>query len=198
LVLFNAKKNITMALIGKQAPSFSAEALLNGESKTLSLSDFSNNYTVFFYYPKDDTGVCGSEVHAFHKRMEEFTSRGVKVIGASVDTMDSHKQWASRSIGEGGIQGLNFPLVSDSGRTIAADYDVIVGEWSRNADGTVNAPSDSITYRGLFIIDKEGKVRHELHNDIPLGRSIDECLRNIDAIKNLDENGEVCMVHSTK
>ncbi len=186
-----------MALIGKKAPGFYTEALVNGKNQKLSLADYNDKYVVFFYYPKDDTGVCGSEVHAFHNRIKEFSSRGAQVIGASVDNADTHLKWAERPISEGGIQGLNFPIVADDSRKIAADYDVIVGEWKRNADGSVAAAPDSITYRGLFIIDKKGKVRHELHNDIPLGRSIDECLRNLDAIKNLDENGEVCMVHST-
>lgn len=179
-----------MALIGKPAPSFTSEALVNGENKTISLNDYKDNYVVFFYYPKDDTGVCGSEVHAFHRRMDEFTSRGVKVIGASVDNMDAHSAWASRPIAEGGIQGLNFPIIADDSKKVAADYDVMPAGYESNGD--------AVSYRGLFIIDKKGVVRHQLINDFALGRSVDDCLRNVDAIKNLDENGEVCMVHSSK
>jgi len=179
-----------MALIGKQAPHFSAEAVMNGEKQSVSLTHFNDNYVVFFYYPKDDTGVCGSEVHAFHKRLDEFSARGVKVIGASVDSAESHLKWAERPIADGGIKDLNYPIIADDTKKIAAEYDVMPAGWEQN--------ENAVSYRGLFIIDKSGTVRHQLINDFALGRSIDECLRNIDAIKNLDENGEVCMVHSTK
>jgi len=179
-----------MALIGKQAPSFSVEALEKGERKSISLSDYKDDYVVFFYYPKDDTGVCGSEVHAFQRRIDEFSSRGVKLIGASIDTMESHMQWAAKPVSEGGIGEVSYPIIADDSKKIAADYDVMPAGWEQN--------ENAVSYRGLFIIDKTGTVRHQLINDFALGRSIDECLRNVDAIKNLDENGEVCMVHSSK
>ncbi|MFK7757243.1 MAG: peroxiredoxin [Flavobacteriales bacterium] len=187
-----------MALLGKTAPAFAADALVDGGSKQISLSDYKGKYVVFFYYPKDDTGVCGSEVHAFHKRISEFEERGAQVIAASVDDMASHIKWSERDMSDGGIKGLAYPIIEDPSRNIAARYDVLAGEWKYNADGTVITEGDLITFRGLFIIDPKGAVRHQLVNDIPLGRSVDECLRNLDAIKNLEENGEVCMVHSSK
>ena len=135
-----------MALVGKKAPTFSSEALIDGQSKTLQISDYRGKYVAFFFYPKDDTSVCGSEVHAIHKRLEEFKSRGAEVVAASVDDMASHMSWASRSISEGGISGLSFPIVSDANRQISASYDVLAGEWAYNNSGEVTSENDLITY----------------------------------------------------
>ena len=168
-----------MVLVGHQAPDFKAEAVVNGEFKEVSLSDYKGKYVVLFFYPLDFTFVCPTELHAFSEKLEEFKSRGVEVIGVSVDSKFSHHAWWSTPKTKGGIEGVQYPLVSDLGKSISADYDVLV-------EGA------GIAYRGLFLIDKDGVIRHQVVNDLPLGRSVDEALRMVDALQFFENNGEVC------
>jgi peroxiredoxin 2/4 len=167
-------------LVGRQAPDFTANAVVNGEIKdNFSLSDFKGKYVVLFFYPLDFTFVCPTELHAFQTALADFEKNDVQVIGVSIDSHFSHLAWVNTPKNQGGIEGVTYPLVADLNKTIAADYDVLV-------EGA------GIAYRGLFLIDKEGLVRHQVVNDLPLGRSIDEALRMVDALQFFEKNGEVC------
>jgi len=167
-------------LVGKKAPNFNAKAVANGKIVDhFSLDLFSNQYVIFFFYPLDFTFVCPTELHAFQERVEDFKARGAEVIGCSVDSPFSHLAWVNTPKSKGGIEGVTYPLVSDLNKTIARDYSVLNEE-------------EGIAFRGLFLIDKQGIVRHQLINDLPLGRSVDEALRLLDALIFHEKNGEVC------
>lgn len=167
-------------LVGKPAPAFQAKAV-EGQRiiDTLSLQDYKDKYVILFFYPLDFTFVCPTELHAFQEKLEEFEKRGAQVIGCSVDSCYSHLAWLNTPKAKGGIEGIDYPIVADLNKTIARDYDVL-------------AHKDGIAYRGLFLIDREGIVRHQVVNDLPLGRSVDEALRMLDALIYFDINGEVC------
>jgi len=180
-------------LVGKQAPDFTANTVMgNGEIKAdFNLSEhISGKYAVLFFYPLDFTFVCPSELIAFDHRIEEFTSRGVEVIGCSTDSHFTHKAWRSTPINNGGIGEVKYPLVADLDHNICQSYDVEVG-GGVGEDGAYNG-GKGIAYRGSFLIDKSGVVRHQVINDLPLGRNIDEMLRMIDALQFTEEHGEVC------
>ncbi len=182
-------------LVGKKAPSFSAAAVVNGGEfvENFSLDQFvGKKYVLFFFYPADFTFVCPTEIIAFQEKIEEFESRNVAVIGCSVDSKYSHWKWLQTELKDGGIKGVRYPLVSDSSMTISENYDVLAGTWEYTDDGQVNFEGVAEAYRGLFLIDMKGVVRHQLVNDMPLGRSIDEALRLIDALQFAEENGSVC------
>ena len=182
-------------LVGKKAPAFSATAVVNG-------GDFVNNfsleqyvgkkYVVFFFYPADFTFVCPTELVAFQDKMKEFESRNVAVIGCSVDSHYSHWKWLQTDLKDGGIKGVKYPLVSDLSKTISENYDVLAGKYEYSEDGEIVFSGTPMAYRGLFLIDKNGVVRHQTVNDMPLGRSITETLRMVDALQFFEENGEVC------
>jgi peroxiredoxin (alkyl hydroperoxide reductase subunit C) len=182
-------------LVGKKAPSFKAEAVINGGEI---VNDFSlNQYlgkspVVFFFYPKDFTFVCPSELHAFQAKLGEFEARGVKVVAASTDTPESHWGWLQVPKGQGGIQGVTYPIIADTSKTISEAYGVLAGEYDYDAEGNMIATGPMIAYRGLFLIDKDGTVMHQVVNNFPLGRSVDEALRIVDALQFFEENGEVC------
>ncbi|MCX6181963.1 MAG: peroxiredoxin [Bacteroidetes bacterium] len=183
-------------LVGKKAPLFKADAVVNGGEfvSNFSLDQYiGKKNVVFFFYPLDFTFVCPTELHAFQEKLAEFESKNTAVIGCSVDSKYSHWAWLNTPKDKGGIQGVNYPLVSDLSKTISENYDVLAGEYEINEQGetifTGNAPQ---AYRGLFLIDKNGVVRHQVVNDFPLGRSIDEALRIVDALIFNEENGEVC------
>lgn len=182
-------------LVGKQAPSFSASAVINGEEivENFSLDQYiGKKYVIFFFYPKDFTFVCPTELHAFQEKLAEFESRGVAVVACSTDTEQSHWGWLQLSKKQGGIQGITYPIVADTNKTISYNYGVLNGEFDFDENGRFVATSELIAYRGLFLIDKEGVVRHQLINDLPLGRNVDEALRMVDALQYFDANGEVC------
>lgn len=183
-----------MVLVGKKAPDFTANAVINGGEivSDFSLSDYKGKYVVLFFYPKDFTFVCPSELFAFQEALAEFESKNVQVIGVSTDTEQSHWGWLQMAKNQGGIQGVTYPLVADTNKTIAANYDVLVGSWDYNEEGEMTATGEMIAYRGLFLIDKEGQVRHQLVNDLPLGRNVNEAMRMVDALQFVEENGEVC------
>lgn len=167
-------------LVGRKAPEFSAKAVVNKQIiDNFTLSQFRGKYVIFFFYPLDFTFVCPTELHAFQEVYAEFTARGAELIGCSVDSAYSHAAWLDTPKAKGGIEGCRFPLVSDLNKTISRDYDVLV-------------PGDGISYRALFLIDKQGIVRHQLINDLPLGRSVEEALRMLDALIFFEKHGEVC------
>ncbi len=168
-------------LVGKQAPDFTAAAVVNGCEmvENFSLSEYRGRDVVLFFYPLDFTFVCPTELHAFQARLSEFHKRGVEVIAVSVDSQFSHFAWLQTDMKCGGIKGVTYPVVADLNKSIAADYDVLV-------EGA------GIAYRGLFLIDKQGVVRHQVVNDLPLGRSVDEALRMVDAVQFFEKYGEVC------
>ena len=184
-----------MALVGKKAPLFSATAVINGGEI---LNDFSldqflgKKHVIFFFYPKDFTFVCPTELHAFQSKLEEFKSKGCEIVACSTDTEESHWAWLQMSKNKGGIEGVTYPIVADTTKTIAANYGVLAGEYSLDEEGQLMASGPMIAYRGLFLIDKEGIVQHEVVNNFPLGRSVDEALRVLDALQHVEENGEVC------
>lgn len=167
-------------LVGKMAPEFKAKAVVDKQIvNDFSLKHFRGKYIVFFFYPLDFTFVCPTELHAFQENIEEFEKRSTEVIGCSVDSPYSHLAWLNTPKAKGGIEGVDYPLISDLNKTIAHDYDVL-------------NPNEGIAYRGLFLIDREGVVRHQIVNDLPLGRSVDEVLRTLDALIFIEEHGDVC------
>jgi peroxiredoxin (alkyl hydroperoxide reductase subunit C) len=182
-------------LVGKKAPSFKAPAVVNGGEivEDFSLDQYiGKNYVVFFFYPKDFTFVCPSELHAFQAKLAEFEARGCKVVACSTDTEESHWGWLQVPKDKGGIQGVKYPIVADTAKTITEAYGVMAGEYDYDVEGNMIATGPMIAYRGLFLIDKEGTVMHQLVNNLPLGRNVDEALRMVDALQFFEENGEVC------
>ncbi|HOC73244.1 MAG TPA: peroxiredoxin, partial [Candidatus Hydrogenedentes bacterium] len=166
--------------VTQPAPDFKATAVMadNTFNEKFQLSDYRGKHVVLFFYPLDFTFVCPSEIIAFDKRLKEFEERGVQVVGVSVDSHFTHWAWKNTPVEKGGIGNIQYPLVSDLTKQIARDYGVLVNE--------------AVALRGLFLIDKDGVVRHALVNDLPLGRSVDEALRIVDALQFHEENGEVC------
>jgi len=182
-------------LVGKKAPKFVAPAVVNGVEivKDFSLEQYAGKkYVVFFFYPADFTFVCPTEIIAFQDKIAEFEARDVAVVGCSVDSEFSHWKWLQTELKEGGIKGVKFPLVADQAYVISDNYDVLAGSWEYNEEGEAAFDGIPQAYRGLFLIDKEGVVRHQVVNDMPLGRSVDEILRMVDALQFFEENGEVC------
>lgn len=185
-----------MALVGKQAPHFAAGAVINGEEivENFSLDQFlGKKNVIFFFYPKDFTFVCPTEIHAFQEKLAEFEKRDTVVIGCSTDTEETHLAWLNTAKDNGGIQGVTYPLVADVAKTISLNFGVLGGEY--HYDNNTRSWSFSgapIAYRGTFLIDKQGIIRHESVNDFPLGRNIDEYIRLIDAQLHVEKYGEVC------
>lgn len=182
-------------LIGKKAPSFKAKAVINGGEiiENFSLDQYiGKKYVVLFFYPKDFTFVCPTELHAFQGKLAEFEKRNTALIAVSTDTEQSHWGWLQTSAKMGGIQGVTYPVVADTNKTIAANYDVLSGGLAILPDGTWEATGELVAFRGLFLIDKKGVVRHQVVNDMPLGRNVEETLRMVDALQFFEENGEVC------
>jgi len=166
------------AFVSAPAPDFSGDAYVNGEFKKISLSDYRGKKVVFFFYPLDFTFVCPTEIVAFADRIEEFRKRNTEVIGVSVDSKFTHKAWAETERKDGGIKGVNYPLLSDINKNIAASYGVLL--------------PDGIALRGLFIINKDGVLKHATINHLDLGRNVDEVLRLLDAVDFSEQYGEVC------
>lgn len=182
-------------LVGKKAPIFKAKAVVNGGEilENFSLEPFiGKKHVVFFFYPADFTFVCPTEIVAFQDKIKEFEARNVAVVGCSVDSEFSHWKWLQTELKDGGIKGVKYPLVSDFSKTISENYDVLAGEYDYDENDEAQFIGAPLAYRGLFLIDKQGIVRHQVVNDLPLGRSIDETLRMVDALQFFEENGEVC------
>jgi peroxiredoxin (alkyl hydroperoxide reductase subunit C) len=182
-------------LVGKKAPVFNSKAVVNGNEivENFSLEQFiGDKYVVFFFYPADFTFVCPTELIAFQDKASEFEKRNTVLIAASTDSEFSHWKWLQTPQNEGGIKGVTYPLVVDQNLTISKSYDVLVGSEEYDEEGNETFEGEPKAYRGLFLIDKQGVVRHQLVNDLPLGRNVDEVLRMIDALQFTEEYGEVC------
>ena len=182
-------------LVGKKAPHFSAGAVINGDEiiENFSLSEYAkDSYAIFFFYPKDFTFVCPTELHAFQAKLADFEAKGCKIVACSTDTEESHWGWLQMPKDNGGIQGVTYPIVADTTKTITTNYGILFGDYYYNENNELFATGPMIAYRGLFLIDKNGVVRHQVVNDRPLGRSIDEAMRMLDSLIHLDTHGEVC------
>lgn len=167
-------------LVGKKAPEFCSKAVVKGKIQdSYSLASLRGQYVMLFFYPLDFTFVCPTELHAFQERLHEFEARKTQIVGCSVDSCFSHLKWLQAPRSQGGIQGVEYPILSDINKQIAKSYDVLNEE-------------EGIAYRGLFLIDQKGFVRHQIVNDLPLGRSVDEALRMVDALTQHETHGEVC------
>ncbi len=169
-------------LVTKKAPDFTAPAVLADNTIVENFNLYENigeKGAVLFFYPLDFTFVCPTELLAFDHRLEEFTKRGINVIGCSVDSQYSHLAWKNTPVEKGGIGNVRYPLVADLTKKIARDYDVLLEEAG-------------VALRGSFLIDKDGTIRHAVINDLPLGRNIDEMIRMVDAMEFANEYGEVC------
>ncbi len=182
-------------LVGKTAPVFKSKAVVNGHEI---VDDFSlqqyvgKKYVIFFFYPADFTFVCPTEIIAFQEKIKQFQKLNTVVVGCSVDSEFSHWKWLQTELKDGGIKGVKYPLVSDHSMTISENYDVLAGKLDIDDNGDTVFIGSPMAYRGLFLIDKEGIVRHQVVNDMPLGRNIDEALRMVEALQFFEKNGEVC------
>ena len=182
-------------LVGKKAPKFTAKAVINGGEiiDGFSLEQFvGKKEVVFFFYPLDFTFVCPTEILAFQHKLAEFEKRNVAVVGCSVDSEFSHWAWLNTELDKGGIKGVTFPLVADLSKTISENYGVLAGSYDYDEEGNATFVGAPVAFRGLFLIDKKGVVRHSLINDLPLGRNVDEALRMVDALHHFETYGEVC------
>ena len=167
------------SLVTRPAPQFEATAVMeDGSFKNVKLSDYKGQYVCLYFYPLDFTFVCPSEIIAFHKKANDFKERNVQLLGVSVDSEFSHYAWRNTPVDKGGIGQIDYPLIADKSKNIARDYGVLFNE--------------EVALRGLFLIDKDGVVRHSTINDLPLGRNVDEALRVIDALQYTEQHGEVC------
>ena len=183
-----------MVLTGKKAPSFNEAAVVNGVEfvDNFSLEQYiGKKNVVFFFYPMDFTFVCPTELIAFQEKLAEFEKRDTVVVACSTDTKYSHFAWLNTERNKGGIKGVTYPMVADHSKMIAINFGVLAGEYMMN-DGALSFEGNPVAFRGLFLIDKQGVVRHQLINDLPLGRSVDETLRMVDALNFHEANGEVC------
>lgn len=163
----------------QKAPDFKATAVVNGQFKEISLADYKGKNVVLFFYPLDFTFVCPTEILAFSDKHAEFEKRNTQVIGVSIDSHFSHNAWLNQKREEGGIQGLTYPLVADTTKQIARSYGVLKED-------------EGVAFRGLFLIDKNGDIQHMVINNMPLGRSVEETLRMVDALTFHEQHGEVC------
>ena len=168
-------------LVTKEAPNFKAKAVMPDNTfEEIELSKYRGKYVVLFFYPMDFTFVCPTEIIEFSRKLDEFKKRDVELIGVSTDSEFSHLAWKNTAEKDGGIGNIQYPLVADIKKSISIDYDVLFDE--------------SVALRGLFLIDKDGIVRHQVVNDLPLGRNIDEAIRMVDALQHTEKHGEVCPV----
>lgn len=187
-------------LVGKKAPEFTSKAVQGSQI----IPDFSldqylgKKYVVLFFYPKDFTFVCPTELHAFQECIEEFNQRNTAVVGCSTDTEFSHFAWLQQPKSEGGIKGVSYPIIADTNKTIASAFDVLTGYYTTDEEGTLQASAELVAYRGLFLIDRKGIVQHQVVNNMPLGRSVNEVLRMIDALQHFENHGEVCPMNWSK
>jgi alkyl hydroperoxide reductase subunit AhpC len=166
-------------LVQKPAPDFKAQAVMaDGSFKEISLADYKGKYVILFFYPLDFTFVCPTEIIAFSDAAKSFEAIGVQLLGVSVDRHFSHLAWRNTPRTQGGLGQIDYPLIADLNKQISRSYDVLV--------------NDAIALRGLFLIDKQGIVRHQVVNDLPLGRSVEEALRTVKALQYVETHGEVC------
>ncbi len=167
-------------LVGKKAPEIALKAVVKDKIiDRFTLSSLEGKYVVLFFYPLDFTFVCPTELHAFQAKLKEFEERNTQLVACSVDSHFSHLAWLNTPHNKGGIEGVEYPILSDINKEASRAYNVLKED-------------EGIAYRGLFLIDREGIVRHQVVNDLPLGRSVDEALRMVDALTFFEQNGEVC------
>ena len=188
-------------LVGKKAPKFSTKAVVEGGEiiENYSLEQFIGKKTVvLFFYPKDFTFVCPTELFAFQEKIEEFRSRNVELIACSTDSEQSHWGWLQMKKEDGGIKGVKYPILADIDKTISINYDVLFGDYEVDDNEELYSTGPMIAFRALFIIDKDGIVQHQLVNHLPLGRNVDEALRMVDALHHYEEYGEVCPANWSK
>ncbi len=184
-------------LVGRKAPLFTAPAVLDGQRI---VSDFKlesligTKTIVLYFYPKDFSGICPKELLAFQEQLPEFEKRNCAVLACSTDSDVCHKAWLNTPVSAGGIQGVTYPLISDFTKTITAQYGVLAGEYDYNEEGQLVSEGPMMAYRGLFIIDKNGVVQHQVVNFFTLVRSVKDALRMVDALHLFQEKGEVCEV----
>ncbi len=173
-------------LVGKKAPQFKAKAAVQNQIvENFSLDLFKDKYVILFFYPLDFTFVCPTELHAFQERLKDFEEKGAVILGCSVDSVFTHLAYLKTPKSEGGIKGISYPLIADLDKNIARSYYVLSEE-------------EGIAYRGLFLIDQMGIVRHQLINDLPLGRSVSEVLRLLEALMFHEKHGQVCPANWSK
>ena len=166
-------------LVSKPAPDFQADAVMpDGSFKSIKLSDYRGKYVILFFYPLDFTFVCPTEIIAFSAKMDDFKKRNTQILGVSIDSKFSHLAWRNTDRKKGGLGDIQYPLIGDVTKQISSDYDVLA--------------DFGVAFRGLFLIDKEGIIQHQLINNLPLGRNIDEALRMVEALQFHEKNGEVC------
>uniref|UniRef100_T1JGX7 thioredoxin-dependent peroxiredoxin n=1 Tax=Strigamia maritima TaxID=126957 RepID=T1JGX7_STRMM len=168
-----------MPQLTKPAPDFCGTAVVDGQFKEIKLSDYKGKYLVLFFYPLDFTFVCPTEIIAFSDRVDEFRQMNCEVVACSTDSHFSHLAWVNTSRKEGGLGVMNIPLLADKCGQTARDYGIYIED-------------DGIAFRGLFIIDDKGRLRQITVNDLPVGRSVDETIRLVQAFQFTDKNGEVC------
>ena len=173
------EQTINCARVGKPAPDFTAMAVVNKGFRETTLSSYRGKYVVLFFWPLDFTFVCPTEIIAFSDRAEAFTERKTALLGVSVDSHFTHLAWQQVPRSEGGLGDIAYPMISDQTHEISRKYGVLLDDTG-------------VALRGLFLIDREGIVRHMVVNDLPLGRSVDEAIRMIDALQYFEKNGEVC------
>lgn len=185
-----------MNLVGKKAPKISAGAVINGEEivENFSLNQYmGKKNVVLFFYPKDFTFVCPTEIHAFQEKLADFEKRDTIVVGCSTDTEETHLAWINTPRDNGGIEGITFPMIADTSKVVSLNYGVLGGTYQYDPEENLwSFDGIPVAYRGTFLIDKEGIVRHASVNDLPLGRNIDEYLRIVDAQIHVEKFGEVC------
>jgi peroxiredoxin (alkyl hydroperoxide reductase subunit C) len=182
-------------LVGKLAPQFITTAVINGKEivEDFSLEQYlGNKHVVLFFYPSDFGFVCPTELHAFQDKLKEFEKRNCAVVACSTDAEQSHWGWLQVPKAKGGIEGVTYPLVADTSKTISINFGVLFGDYDYNDEGEMEATGPMVAFRGLFLIDKDGIVRHQVVNDLPLGRSVEEAIRILDALQHVEEKGEVC------
>ena len=188
---------MSSVLVGQKAPLFRATAVVNGAEivPAFSLEHYlGKRYVLFFFYPADFSAVCPTEILAFQRLEAEFEKRNTVVVGCSGDSHFVHQKWLSLPVAQGGIEGVKYPLVADPAKTIMRNYGVLAGDYRQDDNGEVEFLGTAMAYRGSFLIDKQGIVRHQVVNDLPLSRSTDETLRMIDALQHFEEYGEACPI----
>jgi len=179
-VFFKKQGYGTMIKAGQKAPDFSCDAVVSGEiKKNFSLHDLGNQYKIIFFYPADFTFVCPTELHAFQHRLKEFEKRSTVIVGVSTDSIETHKKWLETPKKEGGVEGITYPLMSDSCGQMAVDYGVL-------------DEKEGLALRGLFLLDRNNVVQVATVHNFPIGRSVDEVLRVLDALQHTEKHGQVC------
>jgi peroxiredoxin (alkyl hydroperoxide reductase subunit C) len=190
-----------MSSVNKPAPRFKAGAVINGDEivENFSLDQYLGKKTVvFFFYPKDFTFVCPTELFAFQEKLQEFEKKGAVVVACSTDTEETHLAWLSTPKDKGGIQGVTYPIVADTAKTISSNFGVLGGEYFYDEQGQLAFEGAPIALRGTYLIDKEGIIRHSTINHFPLGRNIDETLRMVEALHHNEQHGEACPANWVK